>query len=987
MYTDLFKRINESAQKNALTFFVGAGVSKISNVPTWKELIDAFCKKLNISTYDYSNDDYLSIPQKYYYSIQRNNKKYYSFLKDNLGGNSIKPNHIHSLIYSFGPANIVTTNFDDLLEKSAVTNCLTYKSIASDAEVASVNGDKYILKVHGDLAHKNVVLKEEDYLNYSENFKLIETLLKSIFSTNTVVFIGYGLNDYNIRLVLNWSKTLTNDINKPIFIYTDDKPLDDYDIIYHESRGLKVIDYNNFIDKHSNKGAFIERYELILTEIHKHKIENVSSKNKIELFEVLYNLLVPLDKFNALRTTDIHKSLYPNAIVDESGVLHSNSNGTNIIQYFCELNQNTSMLNATTDLTRNQYELILRVLSKARIYYYYIQDTCIEITGSFNCFSDHNCILFNYSKMEEITQKHSGSVSSKYAKAFYYAKIKHYQEAYNIFKEVAIESYRISDYFMYYLSQMNKLNIYRSMKSINRNFMYMNMYVFDDNEKQELEDSLSRDVFGELPIEFKNQYINFGDLCSVNSLYKNSYETLLEAQKLESVVDTHTMEMGITSCDKAFARINNNLHFYLGNHILKDEFAEFKNTIKYLMTVLVYRYATQGRECLTPSAFPDDWRENNIRLDEIDFYCFVEYFSEKEIHQIFKKHNLKTIVFENSEIIEMAIINLFDYYVKCDSSRSNNYVLYEFQRRIQSCARLLEYMDLSQKIVDIVTRILFEYEYREIYINDKLSFAYSQLYIRKMASVKTNRIIENTLIKYIQKHMNSIDSGRSFGIRSTSGGVHYWNMASYLSDNQDKNISKRLSDIVVRILAGNYPQLIESVLKYYPHINKKSQKEVRKYVRAKINEKFDFVLLTFMVSNDIKATRKTISDLKTHLRSKRVTYKNGLSMHNNSLNDQYEDLINVGYWCSLGLLNSNDFVEFKGLCDKYDFFYCYREFDYSKFDVSWMLNLRSKTHREIAANQYVRENIRKSICATINEKTIDKRDYESLLKIVSEYYC
>jgi hypothetical protein len=48
--------------------------------------------------------------------------------------------------------------------------------------------------MHGDLKKKNFVLKEDDYLNYSSNFKLIDTMVKSIFSTNTVVFIGYGLS-------------------------------------------------------------------------------------------------------------------------------------------------------------------------------------------------------------------------------------------------------------------------------------------------------------------------------------------------------------------------------------------------------------------------------------------------------------------------------------------------------------------------------------------------------------------------------------------------------------------------------------------------------------------------------------------------------------------------------------------------------------------------------------------------------------------------
>ena len=69
-----------------------------------------------------------------------------------------------------------------------------YKIIKSDMDVPQIIGDKYIIKAHGDISRKNIVLKEEDYLNYSDNFKMIETLIKSIFAMNTVVFIGYGLS-------------------------------------------------------------------------------------------------------------------------------------------------------------------------------------------------------------------------------------------------------------------------------------------------------------------------------------------------------------------------------------------------------------------------------------------------------------------------------------------------------------------------------------------------------------------------------------------------------------------------------------------------------------------------------------------------------------------------------------------------------------------------------------------------------------------------
>ena len=134
------------------------------------------------------------------------------------------------------------------MEDAAVQYCQSFKVVSRDEDVPTIFGDRFILKLHGDFKHNNFVLKEEDYLNYSDNFKLIETLVKSIFSTNTVVFIGYSLNDYNIKLILNWTKTLLKDsFREPIFLYVGSQVLTDTEIIYHQSKGLLVIEWNTLI--------------------------------------------------------------------------------------------------------------------------------------------------------------------------------------------------------------------------------------------------------------------------------------------------------------------------------------------------------------------------------------------------------------------------------------------------------------------------------------------------------------------------------------------------------------------------------------------------------------------------------------------------------------------------------------------------------------------------------------------------------------------
>lgn len=172
------------------------------------------------------------------------------------------PNTIHREMLKLNPVSFINTNYDTLLEDAAIQYCQGFKVVSRDEDVPTTFGDRFILKLHGDFKYDNFVLKEEDYLNYSENFKLIETLVKSIFSTNTVVFIGYSLNDYNIKLILNWTKALLKgSFREPIFIYSDDRALTNAEIIYQESKGLAVVEWNKLIESADD---YIDRYQSVL---------------------------------------------------------------------------------------------------------------------------------------------------------------------------------------------------------------------------------------------------------------------------------------------------------------------------------------------------------------------------------------------------------------------------------------------------------------------------------------------------------------------------------------------------------------------------------------------------------------------------------------------------------------------------------------------------------------------------------------------------
>ena len=326
-----------ASQNNALTFFVGAGVSALSGAPTWKALIHAISDKLGRTRKDeYSSDENLQIPQMFYYSLGENKEEYYRFVKEQLYSASLLPNTIHREMLNLNPVSFITTNYDTLLEDAAVQYCQSFKVVSQDEDVPTIFGDRFILKLHGDFKHNNFVLKEEDYLNYSENYKLIETLVKSIFSTNTVVFIGYSLNDYNIKLILNWTKTLLKgSFREPIFLYVGSSALTDTELIYQQSKGLTVVEWNKLI---TSTDDYLDRYNAIFAALKNQSKLSLEGKSEDEAFEILYNLLQPLDRLNALRIEDVSKRLYPYIRIRDDGVIGLSQRDDLLLKRFFAIN-------------------------------------------------------------------------------------------------------------------------------------------------------------------------------------------------------------------------------------------------------------------------------------------------------------------------------------------------------------------------------------------------------------------------------------------------------------------------------------------------------------------------------------------------------------------------------------------------------------------------------------------------------------------------
>lgn len=988
MNTGALEKISAASKKNTLTFFVGAGISKLSGMPKWSELIDEICDELLIARQcSYCNEELLAIPQKFFYHLNCDEDKYFDYLSPKLVNNTVKPNIAHALMMSLNPHSYITTNFDNLLELAAIQNCSLYKVVATNDDVSGINGDKFILKAHGDIDHKNIVFKEEDFLNYSDNFKLIETLLKSIFSTNTVVFIGYGLNDYNIKLILNWTKNLLNkSFIEPIFIYADENKLTNIDLRYQKSKGLNLIDIHDFYDSSIDIGSvsYEDRYSIILKKVVSVDALDANEEfDKYQNFEVLYKLLEPLDEFYALRFQDINKKLYPFCRVDDLGRI-SNNNDVNIFEYFLEMNQTKIIPN----MYSKKYAIICSIFSKARIYGYASKGKDVQFDLDQLDFADQRCILFDYIGMKKYINKSHSDIKSIYKKAYYCAKISKFDNAYELFKKIEKTAFEDKNYLLFYLAKVNIISIYRIMKSINRNHMYAESFKICELDELSLDNIEDGQIYRNLPIEFKSKYSQFADICSNTFLYKNAYYSFLETKKVKQGIENNAVEMGITSSATVISRINNNLNFLLKNGILIDDFSEFKISIREQMESVLYQHSVFDKERIG-NHFDFGLKRHDIQFDENDFYCFVEYVNDNDIDEMFAKYQIKFLNFINIDKIEIAITNLFKYYCELCTSTSNakSIEIYPYQHKLLCCLKMIRYIDISIKTIEYITKIILMYEFREIDISEKIYFLDGQIYKNKKYSIRLREIILSKLLDYIGQEQKCAQNNMKFVIHSRKCGMSYYSLANYLSS-EGGGKSNKLSSKVASIISDvpQFPLLL--LTEYYSNITKKTQKKLVEAIRVQIRNEFSLELFLFLISNNVHLLKDEMNIVKQNInisieKASKISTTGVISFPKV---EPYELLINVGLFCFYKILKNKDFTEYLGITLEFDFLLNPNEFDYDNFDLAWLFVLEKFSHEEFASNPVVKMGIQNSILRQLKSDNLETNDKNELIKLLKLYY-
>lgn len=199
------KPLQEDFVNNRVVPLIGAGFSKngiISsgeNIPDWSELGRAIAQY--IPNYTYTNAlDAISL-----FESEFSRGKLIETLAKETKVNLIQPGTAHQALAKILFETICTTNFDFLIEQTLTEQKIPQSTIVSEERLSiSTKEQTKVIKLHGDFNHPSrMVITENDYDNFVDKNKVLSTYISNLFITKTLLFVGYSLDDTDIRTL--WS--------------------------------------------------------------------------------------------------------------------------------------------------------------------------------------------------------------------------------------------------------------------------------------------------------------------------------------------------------------------------------------------------------------------------------------------------------------------------------------------------------------------------------------------------------------------------------------------------------------------------------------------------------------------------------------------------------------------------------------------------------------------------------------------------------------
>lgn len=195
------KALIHAIANDDVVLFVGAGLSIGAGLPGWDGLLQPLADEIALP--DLLCSDPLQVAQ--YYESERGRWELINYIVKQTDSTAIKPTENHLRLTQLGIHTWVTTNYDDLLEKTLDGAKQPYRKIVKDQNIPFITTKSVtLIKLHGDREQPDtIVVTRRDYDTYHQRFPLIKEKLKALLAEKTFLFVGYGVRDPDFTQIQN----------------------------------------------------------------------------------------------------------------------------------------------------------------------------------------------------------------------------------------------------------------------------------------------------------------------------------------------------------------------------------------------------------------------------------------------------------------------------------------------------------------------------------------------------------------------------------------------------------------------------------------------------------------------------------------------------------------------------------------------------------------------------------------------------------------
>lgn len=732
--------IIKAKDEESLAIFVGAGVSKSSEttntkMPSWADLIESLIADLKIE----GETDYLKIAQLYYLSFGEH--LYYKKIKEFFPDN-ILHSEIHDCIFKLNPHAVITTNWDCLLESAISDKSYFYNIVSSDKDLMKSHLGKKLIKMHGDFKNHNIVFKEDDYINYKFNFPLIENFVKSILSTNTILFIGYSYNDIDLKQIIKWTQSHST-VRPPMYLAVfNETPAQRK---YLENHGITTIVLNDEGKMRFGRNEYSNKLYEFLNRLN--SSDQHSNLNDIEIIEMVYSKIKSLQSLNAILADQITKCF------TNCGLVYIYDSGPKALLHFYEKEITSNDNNFDLRDLYKKFILILNDEDKIKSLSYKLKSIFLllrkaDIFGIILNSKRDRAILtseilenetpMSFDKEIDFNYEHTGKLKSGNEKILAYNNYQlfNFDESYHLIQSSISSEIKQKDYANLFISLLNQNVALNRLKYDFRN--QSNLY-------SHLEENKIHELFDGLPKHIRASVSVIYDLVTFNYLFNLHY---IASSLLTKYTDKNSLNQTlIIDADnhKVGFILRNVMLFILKNGCLIDVYKEFKDIARKFIEV----------------KFIKNRPDNEVLLDRLDLYVCIKYFDNKILTNLLMgkssfKYEIKIPEKDLDWFLNIALPNIKKNYIKYQD------VFNPIHDDFINSLRLASVINLSAEHDDIILRLISE-SLEESYHTIAFYDSFYDYIIARYSKKGADQIFKDGVNKIIQCLIDKVSSNKLGG--------------------------------------------------------------------------------------------------------------------------------------------------------------------------------------------------------------------------------